>query len=166
MAISTNLFFSFPLLHNQEPINRLTRQRSIEKMSTPPLPILPYFDIQALFVSKLYPSKSSSVQQLFLCLWNNMAFEFSFIFMTTFIKWYTNDCLQGYGRMKRYQLTGRRVISLNFQRKAISVNVPTTEELLCCLCLEKFSTGPSWKDWRTLSILSSGINRQESTGRI
>ena len=36
--------------------------------------------------------------------------------------------------MKSYQLAGRRVISLNFQRRAISANVPATEELLCCPC--------------------------------
>ena len=51
-----------------------------------------------------------------------------------------------YGRMRSYQLTGGRVMSLNFQRRAISVNVPTTEEFLCSLCLEKFSTGSSWRE--------------------
>ena len=63
--------------------------------------------------------------------------------------------------MRSYQLTGRRVISLNFQRRAISVNVPTTEEFLCRLCPEKFSTGSFWREWRTLSILNPGINRQD-----
>ena len=55
-------------------------------------------------------------------------------------------CLQGHGRMRSYQLTGRRVISLNIQKRKISVNVPTAEGLLCFLCLEMFSTESSWKE--------------------
>ena len=41
--------------------------------------------------------------------------------------------------MKSNQLTGRIVIPLNFQQKAITVNFPTTQELFCCLYLEKVS---------------------------